>query len=118
MITSRLRAAGQRVGVKVSAHRLRHTATQLLNAGCRVTSIQKLLGHRHLEHDHDLRPHPRPDGGWSTTAMDQIEQGLDLAHAEPASSHRNGRVSDDERAHTCWNSLAVGLPRSDLELRL
>ena len=47
LITARLKAAGQRIGVSVSAHRLRHTyATQLLNAGCRVTSIQKLLGHR------------------------------------------------------------------------
>jgi integrase len=28
-------------------HRLRHTAaTQLLNAGCRTTSIQKFLGHK------------------------------------------------------------------------
>jgi hypothetical protein len=35
--------------VKVTAHQLRHTcATQLLNAGCRVTSIQKLMGHREL----------------------------------------------------------------------
>jgi hypothetical protein len=35
--------------VKVRAHRLRHTAaTQLLNAGCPVTSIQKFLGHKKL----------------------------------------------------------------------
>jgi integrase len=46
---ARIRDAGKRVGVKVSAHRLRHTtATQLLNAGCPVTSIQKLLGHKKL----------------------------------------------------------------------
>ncbi len=33
----------------ISTHRLRHTtATQLLNAGCPVTSIQKLLGHKKL----------------------------------------------------------------------
>lgn len=48
-IGGRLKATGQRVGVAVSAHRLRHTcATQLLNAGCRVTSIQKFLGHKKL----------------------------------------------------------------------
>jgi site-specific recombinase XerD len=46
---SRIRDAGKRMGVKVSAHRLRHTtATQLLNAGCPVTSIQKLMGHKKL----------------------------------------------------------------------
>ena len=45
----RLKLAGERTGVKVSAHRLRHTcATQLVNAGCRITTIQALLGHRRL----------------------------------------------------------------------
>jgi integrase/recombinase XerC/integrase/recombinase XerD len=35
--------------VSVSPHRLRHTfATQLLNVGCKVTSIQKLLGHTNV----------------------------------------------------------------------
>jgi site-specific recombinase XerD len=44
-----LQAAGRRVGLSVVPHRLRHTfATQLLNAGCMVTSIQKLLGHTSL----------------------------------------------------------------------
>jgi site-specific recombinase XerD len=48
-IHSRIKTAGQRVGVKVYPHRLRHTAaTQLLNAGCRITSIQRFLGHKKL----------------------------------------------------------------------
>jgi site-specific recombinase XerD len=48
-IGCRIKAAGERVGVKVYPHRLRHTcATQLLNAGCRITSIQKYLGHKRL----------------------------------------------------------------------
>jgi len=48
-INSRIKNAGKRVGVKAYPHRLRHTtATQLLNAGCRVTSIQKFLGHKRL----------------------------------------------------------------------
>jgi site-specific recombinase XerD len=35
--------------VDLTAHRLRHTfATQLLKVGCRVTSIQNLLGHTNL----------------------------------------------------------------------
>jgi integrase/recombinase XerC len=60
LIHGRLKAAGEKVGVHVHAHRLRHTAaTQLLNAGCPVTSIQKFLGHKKLNttmvyaHAHD-----------------------------------------------------------------
>ncbi len=48
-LQQRLKTIGRQVDVKVSPHRLRHTfATQLLNVGCRVTSIQKLLGHTNL----------------------------------------------------------------------
>lgn len=60
LLHARIRDAGKRVGVKVYPHRLRHTtATQLLNAGCPVTSIQKFLGHKKLNttmvyaHAHD-----------------------------------------------------------------
>jgi integrase len=60
LVHSRIREAGKRTGVKVYPHRLRHTtATQLLNAGCPVTSIQKFLGHKKLNttmvyaHAHD-----------------------------------------------------------------
>jgi site-specific recombinase XerD len=49
IVHAQLKYAGERVGVKVYPHRLRHTcATQLLNAGCRVTSIQCFLGHKKL----------------------------------------------------------------------
>jgi integrase len=49
LIRANLKYAGQAVGVKVYPHRLRHTcATQLLNAGCKVTSIQRFLGHKKL----------------------------------------------------------------------
>ena len=48
-VSGRLKAIGKRLGITVSPHRLRHTfATQLLNVGCRVTSIQKLLGHSNV----------------------------------------------------------------------
>jgi len=48
-IRERIKAVGRIVGVRVYPHRLRHTAaTQLLNAGCRITSIQKFLGHKEL----------------------------------------------------------------------
>jgi site-specific recombinase XerD len=44
-------ALGQAAGVPgVTPHRLRHTlATRLLNGGMEITSIQKLLGHEHLD---------------------------------------------------------------------
>jgi integrase/recombinase XerD len=49
LLHCRIRDAGKRCGVAVTPHQLRHTyATQLLNAGCKVTSIQKLLGHQRL----------------------------------------------------------------------
>jgi hypothetical protein len=48
-IRGRIKAAGERTGVKVTPHQLRHTyATQLVNAGCKITTIQALLGHKHL----------------------------------------------------------------------
>jgi site-specific recombinase XerD len=50
LLRCRIKAAGERVGVKVTPHQLRHTcATQLLNAGCKITSIQQLLGHRSID---------------------------------------------------------------------
>lgn len=81
LVRNRIKAAGQRVGVKVYPHRLRHTcATQLLNAGCKVTSIQQFLGHRQLNstmiyarvHDHTVAED-------YYTAIEQIEQRLKLA---------------------------------------
>jgi site-specific recombinase XerD len=48
-ISRRLKAIGRQADVIVSFHRLRHTfATQLLNVGCKVTSIRKLLSHTSL----------------------------------------------------------------------
>ena len=50
LLRGRLQAAGKQVGVKFKIHGLRHTgATQLLNAGCLITSIQAILGHKKLE---------------------------------------------------------------------
>ena len=80
LLRSRLQAAGARVGVKVSPHALRHTfATQLLNAGCQVTSIQKLLGHRRLNSTMVYaRVHDRTVADDYFAAMDRIESHLDL----------------------------------------
>lgn len=49
-ILDRIKNTGKKIGIKIYPHMLRHTyATQLLNAGCKVTSIQRLLGHTKLE---------------------------------------------------------------------
>jgi integrase len=86
LIRCRIKAIGERVGVRVTPHQLRHTcATQLLNAGCKVTSIQKLLGHRKLDttlgyarvHDHTVSAD-------FYAAMARIEKQLELAKVEPA----------------------------------
>jgi site-specific recombinase XerD len=80
LIRARIRAAGERTGVQVTPHRLRHTcATQLLNAGCRVTSIQKLLGHRRI--DSTLiyaRVHDQTVSADYYAAMTRIEKSLNL----------------------------------------
>jgi integrase len=84
MIPGRIRAAGARVGVHVYPHRLRHTcATQLLNAGCRITSIQKFLGHKRLNTTLTYaRVHDQTVAEDYYRAMRSVEQRLDLA-AEP-----------------------------------
>ncbi len=80
LIRSRIKASGARVGVKVYPHRLRHTcATQLLNAGCRVTSIQKFLGHQRLNSTMIYaRVHDSTVSNDYYAAMRRIERQLDL----------------------------------------
>ncbi len=80
LIHGRLKAAGQRMGVPVHAHRLRHTcATQLLNAGCPVTSIQKFLGHKKLNTTMVYaRAHDATVEADYFAAMGRIEQRMEL----------------------------------------
>jgi site-specific recombinase XerD len=81
LVPARLKAVGQRVGVKVHPHRLRHTmATQLLNAGCRVTSLQKFLGHKELSTTMVYaRVHDQTVAGDYYAAMQKVEKQLDLS---------------------------------------
>jgi len=80
LLRDRIRAAGKRVGLKVTPHQLRHTfGTQLLNAGCKVTSIQKLLGHRSI--DSTLiyaRVHDETVASDYYAAMTRIEKSLEI----------------------------------------
>jgi site-specific recombinase XerD len=81
LIRGRIHAAGARAGVKATPHMLRHTfATQLLNAGCPVTSIQKLLGHRTLRATMIYaRVHDRTVAEDYFSAMAEIEKQVGLA---------------------------------------
>jgi hypothetical protein len=81
LIRSQLKYAGERVGVKVYPHRLRHTcATQLLNAGCRVTSIQRFLGHKELSSTMVYaRAHDQTVADDYFAAMQRVEVRLDTS---------------------------------------
>ncbi len=118
LIPARLKAAGQRVGVHVSAHRLRHTyATQLLNAGCPVPSIQKLLGHRNLNTTMIYaHAHNRTVAEDYYAAMKRIEQGLNLVGTIPINGH--GRISQDERDRLLALANQLAAPHLDQEIRL
>lgn len=80
LIRDRLKRAGRNIGVKVFPHRLRHTcATQLLNAGCRVTSIQRFLGHKKLSSTMIYaRAHDQTVAEDYFTAMERVEQRLEI----------------------------------------
>lgn len=90
-IRSRLKTIGQRVGVKVYPHRLRHTcATQLLNAGCRITSIQAFLGHKKLNTTLIYaRAYDQTVAEDYFAAMSRVEQRMEIAPA---------RIPENERS--------------------
>lgn len=117
LIRARIRAAGERTGVKVTPHRLRHTcATQLLNAGCRVTSIQKLLGHRRI--DSTLiyaRVHDQTVAADYYAAMTRIEKSLNLT-AETGDAGEP--LPAEKRAHLLELVGQLAQPQLRLEMRL
>jgi integrase/recombinase XerD len=82
LIHGRLKAAGAQIGVRVYAHRLRHTCgTQLLNSGCPVTSIQKLLGHKKLNTTMIYaRAHDQTVEQDYFAAMNRVEQRMELSN--------------------------------------
>jgi site-specific recombinase XerD len=114
---SRIKDAGKRVGVKVYPHRLRHTtATQLLNAGCPVTSIQKLLGHKKLNTTMlYARAHDQTVEQDYYAAMERVEQRLELA---PAAEEPAGQVEENERQQLLALADRLAEPELSLEIRL
>ena len=118
LVRSRIKSAGKRVKVACTPHRLRHTcATQLLNAGCRVTSIQKFLGHKSLKatmvyariHDHAVAED-------YYTAMEQVEQRLALQTA-PSAGEGNGN-NGQEQMLTLVEQLSDPELEDDARLKL
>jgi site-specific recombinase XerD len=94
LIRSRLKTIGKRVGVKVYPHRLRDTcATQLLNAGGRVTSIQAFLGHKKLNTTMIYaRAHDQTVAEDYFTAMSRVEQRLEIAPVAESEPMTNDEV--------------------------
>jgi site-specific recombinase XerD len=117
LIHGRLKAAGERAGVQVHAHRLRHTAaTQLLNAGCPVTSIQQFLGHKKLNTTMVYaRAHDKTVEADYFAAMSRIETRLSLA---PAPETRSEPVPEEEREQLLALTEQLTEPELSFELRL
>jgi site-specific recombinase XerD len=117
LIHGRLKAAGERAGVKVHAHRLRHTAaTQLLNAGCPVTSIQKFLGHKKLNSTMIYaRAHDKTVEADYFAAMSRIEQRLELV---PQADQESQAVRQQERSQILALTEQLAEPELSLEGRL
>jgi site-specific recombinase XerD len=119
LVRDRLQAAGARVGVKVYPHRLRHTcATQLLNAGCRVTSIQKFLGHKRLNSTMIYaQVHDRTVVEDYYAAMEVVEKRLEITPPEMEDG-ADPRVNDNERAQLLELAAQLAEPELGVELRL
>jgi site-specific recombinase XerD len=118
LIHCRIKYAGERAGVKVTPHQLRHTcATQLLNAGCRVTSIQKFLGHQRLNSTMIYaRVHDRTVAEDYYAAMAHIEQRLDLSTETDAANEWVNACFARAQLRELANRLAE--PQLELAARL
>jgi integrase/recombinase XerD len=114
---TRIKDAGKRMGVKVYPHRLRHTtATQLLNAGCPVTSIQKFLGHKKLNTTMVYaRAYDKTVEADYFAAMGRIEQRLELV-GQPADTPEP--VSESERGQLRALAEQLFTPELSFEMRL
>jgi site-specific recombinase XerD len=116
LIRNQLKIAGEQVGVKVYPHRLRHTcATQLLNAGCRITSIQRFLGHKDLASTMVYaRAHDQTVAEDYFAAMERVEQRLQIG--EEKKEYEVVKVQEPEKLFQLIERLEV--PELCLEERL
>ena len=117
LIHGRLQSAGVRVGIKVTAHQLRHTcATQLLNVGCRVTSIQKFLGHKSLNSTMVYaRVHDQTVADDYYSAMNRVEKRLELG-SKPEKLVET--IREDEKEQILALAGQLTLPEVSRETRL
>lgn len=117
LVRGRIKAAGKRVGVSVYPHRLRHTAaTQLLNAGCRITSIQKFLGHKELSTTMVYaRVHDQTVADDYYMAMERVEQRLDLLGGQ---EKPGPKIDENERGQLLVFAAQLTHPELTLEARL
>jgi site-specific recombinase XerD len=119
LIRDRIKRAGRNVGVRVFPHRLRHTcATQLLNAGCRVTSIQRFLGHKKLSSTMIYaRAHDQTVAEDYFAAMERVEQRLEIV-PEPRQKTDDEVVKVQEPVKVLQLIEQLELPELCLEKRL
>lgn len=117
LIHYRIKASGTRTGVPVYAHRLRHTcATQLLNAGCKITSIQKFLGHKRLNTTLTYaRAHDQTVEEDYFRAMSSVEKRLELL-GRP--EEKEEPVTEDERGQILALTEKLVEPELSAEARL
>jgi len=94
-----------------------HTcATQLLNAGCRITSIQKFLGHKRLNTTLTYaRVHDQTVAEDYFAAMSSVEKRLDLLGKEEEKAQE---VSENEREELLALTDQLLGPKLSLELCL
>jgi integrase len=116
LVHTRMKAAGERVGVKLHAHRLRHTcATQLLNSGCPVTSIQKIMGHKELNTTMIYaRAYDATVEADYFAAMDRVEQRLQLAGIPVT---KEEPVGEEERSRLRTLAEQLFMPEMSFETR-
>jgi site-specific recombinase XerD len=123
LIRARLKAAGARLGLKVYPHRLRHTcATQLLNAGCRITSIQAFLGHKKLNTTMIYaRAYDQTVADDYFAAMSRVEQRMEIAPApkpEPVNAYEVVKVPEPFQMLAWLEQLALPELPSDQRLEI
>jgi hypothetical protein len=105
--------------VKVYPHRLRHTcATQLLNAGCRITSIQRFLGHKELSSTMVYaRAHDQTVAEDYFAAMQRVEERLEILPENKQNSENEVvKVQEPEKLFQLIQQLE--LPELCLDERL